>query len=135
MEKKFQRDMQNKVIGGVCSGLANYFSVDVAIVRVIFALALLCFSTGFWLYLILWIVMPASTMGSTQEYVEVNDEGQPIQEKPRNNSMTAGLVLIVAGGCFLLANLVPQFNWRMLWPIALIALGVYLIIPYKDKKS
>lgn len=135
MEKKFQRDMQNKVIGGVCSGLANYFSVDVAIVRVIFALALLCFSTGFWLYLILWIVMPASTMGSTQEYVEVNDEGQPIQEKPRNNSMTAGLVLIVAGGCFLLANLVPQFNWRMLWPIALIALGVYLIIPSKDKKS
>ena len=135
MEKKFQRDMQNKVIGGVCSGLANYFSVDVAIVRVIFALALLCFSTGFWLYLILWIVMPASTMGSTQEYVEVNDEGQPIQEKPRNNSMTAGLVLIVAGGCFLLANLVPQFNWRMLWPIALIALGVYLIIPTKDKKS
>ena len=127
--------MQNKVIGGVCSGLANYFSVDVAIVRVIFALALLCFSTGFWLYLILWIVMPASTMGSTQEYVEVNDEGQPIQEKPRNNSMTAGLVLIVAGGCFLLANLVPQFNWRMLWPIALIALGVYLIIPSKDKKS
>ena len=127
--------MQNKVIGGVCSGLANYFSVDVAIVRVIFALALLCFSTGFWLYLILWIVMPASTMGSTQEYVEVNDEGQPIQEKPRNNSITAGLVLIVAGGCFLLANLVPQFNWRMLWPIALIALGVYLIIPSKDKKS
>lgn len=129
MEKKLQRDMQNKVIGGVCAGLANYFNIDVAIVRVLFTLALLCFSTGFWLYLILWIVMPAAVPGEAQHFVELDENGNPIETKPQKNSMTAGLILIAAGICFLLGNLVPQFNWKTFWPVVLIALGIYLIFP------
>lgn len=42
MEKKFQRDTNNKVIGGVCSGLANYFGIDAALLRVLFVIMFLC---------------------------------------------------------------------------------------------
>ena len=131
MEKKLQRDTQHKVIGGVCSGLANYFGIDAALIRVLFAIALLAFSSGLWVYLLLWIVMPAAQVGETQQFAEFQ-EGQ---EKSNKNGWAAGLVLIVIGICFLLGNLVPQFNWRTFWPLVLIALGVLLIVPLKDKKS
>ena len=131
--KKLERDTQNRVLGGVCSGLANYFDIDVTIVRLLFAIALLAFSTGFWLYLILWIVVPAAGVDGTQSFVEVPPDAET--QKSRKNSMTTGLVFIIAGACFLLGNLVPQFTWRTFWPILLIALGLVLIVPFKDKKS
>ena len=52
------RNINNKVIAGVCSGLADYFGIDVALMRVLFVVAFLCGSFGFWLYIILWIVLP-----------------------------------------------------------------------------
>ena len=57
-EKRLTRRLDNKMIGGVCSGLADYFNVDPTIVRVLFVIALLSASAGFWIYVILWIVMP-----------------------------------------------------------------------------
>lgn len=56
--KKLFRDSDNKVIGGVCSGLAAYFGLDIILVRVILLVMLLFAFGGFWLYLILWIVVP-----------------------------------------------------------------------------
>lgn len=51
---------QDRVIGGVCGGLAEYFGFDITVVRVVYAL--LTFFTGFSgipVYLILWLVMPS----------------------------------------------------------------------------
>lgn len=56
MEKRLVKG--EKKILGVCSGLANYFDMDPTVMRLIFLVALLCFGTGFLLYLILAIVMP-----------------------------------------------------------------------------
>ncbi len=135
MEKKLQRDTQHKVIGGVCSGLANYFGIDAALVRLLFAIALLAFSTGFWVYVILWIVMPASKGGEAHQFVSTED-GVVVQDtKSRRSSATAGLIFIVAGICLLLGNLIPQFTWRTFWPIVLIALGILLIVPLKDRNA
>ena len=58
-EKKLCRS-QDRVIGGVCGGLAEYFGFDITVVRVVYAL--LTFFTGFSgipVYLILWLVMPS----------------------------------------------------------------------------
>ena len=56
--RKLYRDADEKKIAGVCSGLALYLDVDVTLVR-IFMLAALIFGTaGFWVYVILWIVVP-----------------------------------------------------------------------------
>ena len=56
--KKLYLDVEDRKVGGVCSGLAAYFDIDVTIIRVIFLALLLCGSFGFWLYLIIWIVAP-----------------------------------------------------------------------------
>ncbi len=57
-DKKLFRDPDNKVIGGVCGGLAAYFDMDVTILRILFAVALFCGSLGFWAYIIFWIIAP-----------------------------------------------------------------------------
>lgn len=56
--KRLKRNAFNKVIGGVCSGLADYFGIDVVLVRAIFAASFLFGGVGGGLYLILWILMP-----------------------------------------------------------------------------
>ena len=56
--RKFYRDAESKRIAGVCSGLALYLNIDVTLVRIIFLVALICGSAGFWIYLVLWIVAP-----------------------------------------------------------------------------
>ncbi len=58
--KRFYRDSNDKIAGGVCSGLANYLNVDPALVRVLFAILTLGgWGTGLILYIILWIFVPA----------------------------------------------------------------------------
>ena len=56
--KKLYRDTDDRVIGGVCSGLGNYFDMDPVLFRVLFILALIFTGAGLLVYIILWIVMP-----------------------------------------------------------------------------
>lgn len=61
-EKKLYRDLDDKKIAGVCSGLALYLDLDVTLVRILMLAALIFGSAGFWVYIILWIVLqPADT--------------------------------------------------------------------------
>lgn len=144
-QKKLQRDKQNKVIGGVCSGMANYFGIDAALIRLLFVVAFLFFSTGFWIYVILWIVMPAGDITRHQADYVVSSDGT-VETNPENTksvvkqptlnkgSLVAGLVLICIGALGLLNMYFPEFNWRTAWPILLIALGLFLIIPFNRKQ-
>jgi len=59
VNKRLYRDGDNRVLGGVCSGLAAYFNMDMVILRVIFVIAFfLGIGTSLLLYIILWIVVP-----------------------------------------------------------------------------
>jgi phage shock protein C len=59
MEKRLYRSRNNKVIAGVCGGLAEYFGIDPVIVRIIaFALLLPGGLPGLLPYLVLWLVVP-----------------------------------------------------------------------------
>ncbi len=58
--KRLFRNENDKVIGGVCGGLANYFGVDPMVMRIIFVIVALAFGTGLLAYLILWIAVPSS---------------------------------------------------------------------------
>lgn len=49
---------KDKVIAGVCGGIADSLGFDKTLVRVIWALLVLCACTGLLLYLILWLLMP-----------------------------------------------------------------------------
>jgi phage shock protein C len=56
--RKLYRKPNEQMIAGVCSGLAEYFSLDTTIVRLLFVLLLFLGGHGILIYLILWIVMP-----------------------------------------------------------------------------
>ncbi|MEI3163536.1 MAG: PspC domain-containing protein [Lachnospirales bacterium] len=57
--KKLCRDTNDKMIAGVCAGIANYFGIDKTIVRLVVAILAICsFSGLFWVYLIAWLIMP-----------------------------------------------------------------------------
>ena len=56
--RKLFRDPDGKKIAGVCSGLALFLGIDVTLIRVIFLVALICGSAGFWIYLVIWIAAP-----------------------------------------------------------------------------
>ena len=58
VRRKMYRNVDEKAIGGVCSGIAAYFDIDVVIIRLIAVAALIMGTAGFWIYIILMIVIP-----------------------------------------------------------------------------
>ncbi len=58
MNTQFTRSKNDKMIAGVCGGLARYFNIDPAIVRLLFVLAVVLGGASPLIYLVLWIVMP-----------------------------------------------------------------------------
>ncbi len=57
--KRLFRDTDDKVFGGVCSGVAAYFGIEDPLwVRIGFAVAFFSFGVGFLLYFLLWIIVP-----------------------------------------------------------------------------
>lgn len=52
------RPTDDRVIAGVCSGIARYLKVDVALVRVVVAAAVLFGGVSLWIYPLMWLVMP-----------------------------------------------------------------------------
>ncbi|MBO4724767.1 MAG: PspC domain-containing protein [Bacteroidaceae bacterium] len=57
-EKKLHRTRNNKKIFGVCGGIAEYFDVDVTVIRILFLIGLFCVGGGLLAYLICALVMP-----------------------------------------------------------------------------
>jgi phage shock protein PspC (stress-responsive transcriptional regulator)/heme/copper-type cytochrome/quinol oxidase subunit 2 len=56
--RRLYRDENHKVLGGVCSGLANYFGIDITVARVLFVIF---FGITFIPYLILWVAVPSTS--------------------------------------------------------------------------
>lgn len=58
MEKKLYRSRKDQKLAGVCSGIAEYFHIDPTIVRLIWALFVLCAGSGVLLYIVCALVIP-----------------------------------------------------------------------------
>ncbi|MEO5682699.1 MAG: PspC domain-containing protein [Chitinophagaceae bacterium] len=56
---RLYRNADDKIIGGVCSGLANYMGIDPVILRVLFVIL---FGAMFWVYILLWIIVPSQSL-------------------------------------------------------------------------
>ncbi len=57
--KKFKRSSKNKMIAGVCGGLAEYFEIDPRLVRLFFVIFILLNAISLFLYVAMWILFPA----------------------------------------------------------------------------
>ncbi|MBI1342093.1 MAG: PspC domain-containing protein [Terrimonas sp.] len=63
-KRRLYRNTNDKLLGGVCSGIANYLDIDPAIIRLLFAIITLGgFGFGVLAYIILWIVLPEQGLG------------------------------------------------------------------------
>jgi len=58
MQKRLYRSKENRMLGGVCGGIAEYFNIDPTIVRLIWAFAAIVWGSGILAYIIGWIVIP-----------------------------------------------------------------------------
>ena len=58
MERKLYRSRTNRMIFGVCGGLGKYFNIDPTIIRIVAVASLLAGTLGFWIYIIMAIVVP-----------------------------------------------------------------------------
>ncbi|EAA0350921.1 PspC domain-containing protein [Listeria monocytogenes] len=65
--KKLYKSSSQKMIAGVCGGLAEYFGIEVTIIRLLWAGAVLFFGTGILLYILAAIIIPKATPESEWE--------------------------------------------------------------------
>jgi phage shock protein C len=143
MEKKLHRIPDQAVFGGVASGLAQYFQIDVLIVRVLFVVVLfLPIPPGFGMtgiiYIILWAVLPTGPSVTHVPGQETNGfkTFDPIADKKRTDQtvMILGGALIFFGAIMLLDDLPFWYQIkRVFWPVVLIAIGAFLILRQRDK--
>jgi phage shock protein PspC (stress-responsive transcriptional regulator) len=70
--KRVFRDTDDKILGGVCSGIGHYFGIDPLWLRLALAISFFVFGFGFLLYLLLWIIIPKAN--TTAEKLEMRGE-------------------------------------------------------------
>lgn len=124
------RSDSDKLIAGVCGGLADYLGIDPVLVRLAFVVLLLASGIGLVIYLILWVVMPSESRSSEEDLIVITPEmTNPAEYKAQlriGPAGTVGVILILFGGFFLL----NQVGWvsGAFWPIVLIGAGIYFLV-------
>lgn len=133
------RSESNKMIAGVCAGLAEYLNIDPIIVRLAFVILGLASGMGVIIYLILAVITPGAanadqTPPSIKENMEqlgstLSQSVEQLQQNPGAPYVLAG-TLIILGVYFLLQSLgiwgQLQWLWGWVWPLTLIGLGGWL---------
>ena len=145
--KRLYRSRKNRMLGGVCGGIAEYFEIDPVIVRLIAVALFFVGGSAILAYIIALIVIPYESL---EMAANQNKEAAPhasaagstaATEAPRQGSGDAvplflGIVLIIIGALFLMHNLPifsPFYFWarhyvrHFFWPSILIIFGVFLI--------
>ena len=148
MQKKLERDEQNKMIAGVAAGIAEYLNVEVTWIRVLFLLLAIFGLSGVWIYLILWIAVPAkpflfSNMGTDYKVKEnftsaTSDFNPPNIKKSGSGRMIGGVFLVLIGFYFLLDQfmILPEwFSVEKLWPVFFIFIGLVILLKPSKKQS
>jgi phage shock protein C len=118
-EPRVLRRTTDRVIGGVCAGLGRYLGIDPVLVRIAFVVLALAGGGGIVLYIVAWILIPEER------------PGEPLGSVPPSSTETlrliAGGTLIAVGVILLLDLSLPRIG-RYLWPLALVAIGVAIIV-------
>jgi len=141
--KKVYRSQKNRIIFGVCGGLAEYFEIDPLLVRIFFILLVMAGGSGVFLYIILAVLMPKE-----ENKVDLNKDNLAEETKKRakdlaeeikkdeswikNSRNILGLILIILGLNLLFSELfhVDFFNsiaWGVFWALIIIFVGFKII--------
>jgi phage shock protein PspC (stress-responsive transcriptional regulator) len=110
--KHLYRDESNKVLGGVCSGIANYFNVDPLVVRILW---ILLAGVNILAYLILWIAVPSSSVkevGGVKKRLFRDIDHKIIGGVCAGLSKYIGVKVGVIRILFLVPSIILIFNWN-----------------------
>ena len=125
VERRFLRSRTNRVLAGVCGGIAEFYGSDVTAVRLL--TVLIAVFTGIlpllFLYLVAAVLIPERLDGTAPTAGSTAGVGAPT----RGAGLVIG-VLLVAVGVLALANEFLLVDWDVLWPFVLVALGGGLIL-------
>lgn len=142
MQKKWYRSRNDKLIGGVAGGIAEYFDIDPVIVRIIFAFTVIIGGSGLLAYILLWIIIPEapftiendSNSTSTSGKRTTSENGDADKEQVTNNRTRTtyifGGILVVLGVILLFNNFI---TFDAFWPLIFIALGIALLLKSRNK--
>lgn len=134
MNRRLTRS-RNSMIGGVAAGVAEWINADPALVRIAWALLVVVTGGGALLvYVVAWAVLPeapASAGGATVvdaggDPSATAERSGPIDQGRTQLLVGAGLVLV--GLWFLVREYLPDIDWGLVWPLALVAAGVAILI-------
>ena len=149
MSTRLERSATNRVVAGVCGGIAEYLQVDATLVRVFFVIGtIITGGLGLLGYIILIVLMPlpgqpapfvksSGVTTSTLEGAASSDPGvaPPIVAPPADpeaaerRRAAIGVFLIALGAIFLLGNagVFRIVRWDLIWPLVIIGVGVLLL--------
>ncbi len=146
--KKLYRSSTDKVIAGVCGGLAKYLEVDSTLIRVVFVLLCLMGGSGVFLYLVLIVVIPLDngnyerfdlnqTAKDASETIKTaaEDIKKHIHERRTDRHswrLFIGLIILFVGVISLSKVILPNYiilpPFQIFWPIVVIVLGLLIIL-------
>lgn len=142
---RLYRSDKNKMIAGVCAGLADYFHIDPTIVRIIFVILALFHGSGVLIYIILWILVPAESSANIISESVMKDNLEEMKERARTFAHSIGsprspdgkthhddsrmwwaILIILVGFYFLFRNfgIFDELDLGKFWPVILIILGL-----------
>lgn len=136
-EARLMRSESDKMISGVCGGIAAYLGVDSVFVRLAFLLLLFASGIGFLLYFVLMIIMPSESNldQPSSKIVQDNldrlgdDLGHGVRRvRTHPEGRTLAAVMLILLGLFLLFDNMGWLNSGIFWSLALIGFGAYLIL-------
>lgn len=132
MNKQIFRSNNNRLIGGVCGGLAEYFSISVDIVRILWVLLSIMYNirVGLIAYIICMVLLPKAPVGYYQEqqydfgYKNFNNI---FDFNNKRNKFLIGSVFIVLGTILSLKKIF-SIDDVLIYSIFFIFIGIYLIV-------
>jgi phage shock protein C len=118
---KLYRSETNRMLAGVCGGLAQYLNIDVTLVRLFFVLLTLAVGSGVLLYIIMAVVIPSESQGAPGTLNTATTGGNS------QGALVIGAALLILG-MFLLVQTtigvwIPWLQFGTLWPLLLILAG------------
>lgn len=131
--KRLYKSRTERMIDGVCGGVAKYFNLDPTLVRIAWVVLTLMGGSGILLYIVAMIVMPKEPFvfpqaGQAEPGVDSASNDTTRSANAKKNSMFWGILLIVVGGVLFLNNLdIPLWHgWW--WVDKGLVLSVLLIL-------
>jgi phage shock protein C len=123
--RRLYKSRTERMIDGVCGGLAEYLGIDPTLVRIAFVLLLFYGGLGLVLYLVGLVLMPTAPQGYVAKEIV---RSKPLQ---RSNTLFWGILLVTVGGLWLLNNMGFivwhrwwGFSWSVVLAVLLILAGV-----------